>query len=142
MPDPVVRARLRRNKANGVRWEKDAAAVLGTERYLANTGGPIDLIPIAGLKVQVKGGKAVVTEVMRVALASATAGCKTGELPAVYLIDTRDARNHHWICFEAKSWSAWNGFGPKDDTPTPTVAPARRGTGRKKQQEQPSGTTE
>jgi len=109
--DAALRAKMRRNKAAGVRHEKAAAAVLGTTRYKANTGGPVDLLPLDGIQIQVKGGATCVTAIMRAALASARSACKTGELPAVYLIDTRAARNEHWICFPAKAWADWCGYG-------------------------------
>ncbi|MDE2105801.1 MAG: hypothetical protein KGL39_51735 [Patescibacteria group bacterium] len=111
MPAADITRRMRRNKANGVRYEHEAAVVLGTERYKANTGGPVDLIPVDGMQIQVKGGATVVTSIMRTALASARSACKTGELPAVYLIDTRNTRNQHWICFPAKEWAAYHGYG-------------------------------
>ena len=109
--DPTLRAKMRRVKRAGVRFEHAAAKVLGTERYKANTGGPVDLIPIAGMQIQVKGGATVATSIMRAAMHSAMAASGPGELPAVYLIDTREGRNFHWICFPAKEWATWNGFG-------------------------------
>ncbi len=113
MPATDIARRMRRIKRAGVRFEHEAAKVLGTERFKANTGGPVDLIPIDGLQIQVKGGATVVTSIMRTALASARSACKTGELPTLYLIDTRDARNQHWICFPAKEWAAFHGYGTK-----------------------------
>lgn len=106
MTDPTLCARMKRIKRAGVRFEHEAAEVLGTERYKANTGGPVDLLPLPGIQIQVKGGAMVVTSIMRAALASARKACGEGEIPAVYLIDTRAARNQHWICFPAKEWAA------------------------------------
>lgn len=114
--DPIVRKRLKNAKAKGVAYEHRAAKILGTERFKANTGGPIDLIPLNGMYVQVKGGKAVVTEVMRKALVSARLEAnKHHGLPAVFLCDARGGPITDWICFPAKDWADWHGFGESED---------------------------
>jgi hypothetical protein len=106
----------RRNKRYGVAVEKRIAAVLGTERYLANTGGPIDLIPLDGMCIQVKGGATVVSAVMREAFAKARAGAaKHKGLAAVALEDRRGSPHKRYICFELEEWAAWNGY-PKEKT--------------------------
>ena len=65
--------RARASKRKGVAYEKRAAATFGTSRFPANTGGPIDLLPVDGMYIQVKGGKAVTTAVMRDGMAKARA---------------------------------------------------------------------
>ena len=105
--------RARASKRKGVAYEKRAAATFGTSRFPANTGGPIDLLPVDGMYIQVKGGKAVVTAIMRDALAKARAAAASvpSGLPCVYLVDARSTRREDWVCFPAKEFAAWHGYG-------------------------------
>jgi hypothetical protein len=109
---PEGSARTRRNKRYGAAVEARFAAALGTKRYPANTGGSLDLIPIDGMYIQVKGGKTVVTAIMRDALAKARAAAAAHNgLPAVAIEDRRGPRYQRWICFPFEEWCAWNGYG-------------------------------
>jgi len=54
--------RSRRSKRIGANAERNIAAMFGTKRFLANTGGPLDIIPLEdGVHVQVKAGATVTT---------------------------------------------------------------------------------
>lgn len=107
--------RARASKRKGVAYEKRAAATFGTSRFPANTGGPIDLLPVDGMYIQVKGGKAVTTAVMRDGMAKARAAAALHDgLPCVYLVDARGARLDDWVCFPAKAFAAWHGYATED----------------------------
>lgn len=106
----------RRNRARGAQDERDVAKVLGTERYWANSGGPEDCKPLDGMAIQVKGGKQVVTQDMREALASARMAAGEHGLPTVVLVDRRGTRIQRWIAFPLAEWAAWNGY-PREAAP-------------------------
>lgn len=104
-------AGARRNKARGASDERDVARILGGKRHPADTGGHED-VEHATLAIQVKGGKAVVTETMRMALQSARAAAVgTAKLPAVVLVDRRGTRLQRWICFDLQDFANEHGYG-------------------------------
>ena len=91
--------------------ERDVARILGGKRHPADAGGPED-IEHPELSIQVKGGSAVVTEVMRAGMAQAVAGAATsGKLPALVLVDRRGTRNRRYIVFGLETWADWYGYG-------------------------------
>lgn len=116
MPDPVIRKRLKNNKAKGVAAEHRAAAIYGTERYKANTGGPLDLFEFGGgYFVQVKSGATITLGTIFDGLASArVAALPSHGLGAVHVEYGRGGRLRHLICFDAIEWAAWHGIGKED----------------------------
>lgn len=107
----MTQAGSRNNKHRGASDERDVARILGGKRHLADTGGPED-VQHNSFAIQVKGGKAVVTQPMRDALASARAAAVgTAKLPAVVLIDRRGTRLQRWICFALEEFAAEHGYG-------------------------------
>ncbi len=104
--------RARASNRPGAAYKKRTTATFGTSRFPANTGGPIDLLPVDGMYIQVKGGKAVTTAVMRDGMAKARAAAALHDgLPCVYLVDARGTRLEEWVCFPAKEFAAWHGYG-------------------------------
>jgi hypothetical protein len=94
-----------RNKARGKQDERDVARIMGGERHPADTGGDEDVShPL--FAIQVKGGKTVVTQVMRDGMASAqrAAGDK---LPALVTVDRRGTRLQRWITFPLDDFMEW-----------------------------------
>ncbi len=90
----------RNNKRRGASYENDAAKILGTQRYLADTGGKLDLIPRDGMVVQVKSGKRIVTAIARQALDDARSNAPDGHIGAVVLYDRSGPRIRKFIMFE------------------------------------------
>src|SRR3990167_11182629 len=112
--DPARSRRGRNAKARGKADEREIARRLGGQRYPADTGGEAD-IDHPTFCIQVKGGAAVATQVMRDALASARAAAVgTGKLPTVALVDRRGSRNQRWLCFDLEEFAAFHGYGPED----------------------------
>lgn len=116
MVSEVVRKRLKNNKAKGVAAEKRAAAIYGTERYKANTGGPLDLFEFDGHFVQVKSGGTITLSTIFDGLASARAAALPSHgLGAVHVEYGRGGKLRHLICFDPAEWAAYHGYGAKED---------------------------
>lgn len=105
----------RNNKARAKGFERDVARILGGKRFLADTGGPLD-VEHESLGIQVKSGGSVVTEVAATGLRSAKAG-SVGKslLPCVVLIDRRRRvgegnRNGKYIMFDLEEFAAYHGY--------------------------------
>ena len=110
--------RARASKRLGWDSEKRVAKLFGTTRFPANTGGKVDLRPLAdGLTIQVKAGKAMPISTIIDGLDAARAGALafTG-LGAVVVEYHRPPRhNRTIICFDAAEFCAWNGYSPAGD---------------------------
>lgn len=100
----------RRAKARGKADERRIGKILGLTRFPADTGGAIDLRGY-GFAIQVKGGYTVTTSIMREALGQARAGTGTGEIPCVALVDRSGARIQEWLCFPAREFADFFGYG-------------------------------
>lgn len=100
----------RNSKARAKSDERDVAARLGGKRHLADTGGPED-VAHEWLAVQVKGGKAVVTQALREGMDSAqVAAVGKTKLPCVVLVDRKGTRIRRYIVFELDQFAEWNGL--------------------------------
>lgn len=96
-----------RNKHRGAQDERDVAAILGGKRHLADTGGPEDVAhPLYA--IQVKGGKTVVTAIMRAGLESARKAAEgTDKLATLVMVDRSGTRLQRWIAFPLEDYVAW-----------------------------------
>ena len=107
----MTQVSARNNKRRGKDDEREVARILGGKRHPADSGGHED-IEHPELALQVKGGSTVVTEIMRVGMASAkAAGAASGKLPALVIVDRRGARLQRWICFDLAQWADYHGYG-------------------------------
>lgn len=112
----MTNATAKRNKQRGKADERDVARIIGGKRHPADVGGDED-IEHPEYAVQVKGGKAVVTETMRVGMASAkAAGAVSGKLPALVLVDRRGTRLQRYIVFDLVQWADYHGYGASEVT--------------------------
>lgn len=105
----------RSNKRIGAGAENRAADIYGTTRYPANTGGPLDLAPFAGMCVQVKAGGtiplATIIDGLDTARRYANLNHGLGACHVEYR--RKGAREHRkFIVFDAAEWAEWNGYGP------------------------------
>jgi hypothetical protein len=99
----------RRNRDRGAEDEREVARRLGGRRHPANTGGPEDN-EHDWLAIQTKGGKQVITQVIRDAMVSAKlAALGKNKLPCVALVDRRGTRLGHYVLFEMDAFAAWFG---------------------------------
>ena len=114
-PDPVRVQRGKRSQLRAKTYETDIARRLGGTRHPANTGGQEDVAhPVFAL--QVKSGKAVVTQVIRDGMAAATAASAgTDKLSALVLVDRRPARLQRYIVFGLDAFATHYGYGKAHD---------------------------
>lgn len=106
----MTRVSASRNKARGKQDERDVARILQGRRHLADTGGPED-VAHEWLAVQVKGGKTVVTSIMRAGLDSARKAAEgTDKLPALVMVDRSGTRVQRWIAFPLEQWAEREGL--------------------------------
>lgn len=117
MPDPAATARARRNKRLGWDSEKRVAKLFGTSRFPANTGGPVDLKPLAdGLHIQVKAGGSMPIATIIDGLDAARRGATDSKgLGACVVEYHRAPRNRTIICFDAAEYAAWHGYSSAED---------------------------
>ena len=113
--DPIIRKRLKNNKAKGVAAEHRAAAIYGTQRYKANTGGPLDLFEFQGYHVQVKSGGTITLGTIFEGLKAAQLAALPAGIGAVHVEYGRGGRLRHLICFDAMEFAAWNGFDKREE---------------------------
>lgn len=100
MVDETIRKRNRNNKSRGRADENYVAKRLGGVRHLANTGGPED-VRHPDLVIQVKGGKSVITEILRQAMVTAVKGLAmypgSSKIPAVVTADRKVPNKVTWM---------------------------------------------
>lgn len=109
----------RNNKSRSKEYEREVARILGGSRFLADTGGKLD-VKHESLGIQVKSGKTVVAAIAALGLREAQAGSVgTSLLPCVVLIDRRNRsgegnKNHSYIMFDLKQFAAEHGYGTQE----------------------------
>lgn len=111
-------ARARRNKRLGWDSEKRVAKLFGTSRFPANTGGPVDLLPLAdGLHIQVKAGASMPIATIIDGLDAARRGALPSKGLGAAVVEYHRAPRHNrtLICFDAAEYAAWHGYGPAED---------------------------
>jgi hypothetical protein len=99
-----------RNKHRGSEDERRIASILGTTRYPADTGGLLDLVPVAGYAVQVKGGLRVVTSTIREGLDAARRAAPAGHIGTLAVVDRSGTRIREFVVFDAREFADWVGL--------------------------------
>jgi hypothetical protein len=109
----VTKVSASNNKARGKADERKVAELIGTTRYPADVGGPVDLVPVAGYWPQVKGGLRVVSEFQKRALdgARAAATADPAGIGCLFLVDRSGPRVRTFVLFDANEWAAREGLG-------------------------------
>ena len=100
-----------RNGKRGAIEERAVAKRLGGKRYLANSGGPVD-IKHDWLRIQVKSGLRVLSQKQLDALDVVKAGCPKTHLPcAVFsLREGQGKRTRRVIAFDLDDFAEWMGL--------------------------------
>lgn len=108
-------ARARRSKRVGRDAENRVAALFGTKRYPANTGGSEDLFPLDdGLHFQVKAGSAITMATIIDGLDAARIGAASRVGLGCCVVEYhRSPRNRTLIVFDAKDYVEWCGYGTR-----------------------------
>lgn len=103
----------RNSKSRSKGYERDAARILGTERYPADTGGLADLKSVAGITAQVKSGLRLFNSTILDGLDSARAVAGPMEIGALVGYH-RGTRIRKLIVFDLEEFAAFHGLGQKE----------------------------
>lgn len=106
----------RNNKSRSKGYERDAACILGTERYPADTGGLADLKTVAGFVCQVKSGQRLVGATIFEGLDAARAVAGLGEIGAAVCYHRGAHRLRKVIVFDLHEFADFHGLGVKEET--------------------------